>query len=302
MHLRDFWQEGGAAGLEHYCGLGFHAGGPARQGDAEAFGGLAHPVDEPLPGQNGRGGDGDVALSFGALLEVQTEFLRARAEGLLQHRLLSELIAQRTRAVGPLLQQGLDDATMPPRKEAVEAFEFRIERVVAVRPHADDFCEDAGRGADDLRQGADAGIAGNGLAVLHAGSAQGVGDVAVRVHSGNNEGAEEVTLAALIYAEVRREHLGDVHFLIAHLGDTENLGLKEEGDEVLQALALDEYLRAFGIDGDGGLFLPRGKQRVLFALKLPAALCQDFTQPRSLEFGEGAGVAVAGRLGHTGAR
>src|SRR4051794_38112958 len=87
----------------------------ARELDAARLPGIAEPVNELLAREDRGRGDGEIALGFRALLELDEAALLE--EGALDERRIRELIAQRTGAIRPQLEEVLDDARVPPGEQ-----------------------------------------------------------------------------------------------------------------------------------------------------------------------------------------
>src|SRR5437868_5953739 len=94
MHLGHFSEEVGASCLNNVRCDSLHRGGSAGEREAQLLGGLTHPVDESLPGQNGGCGYRYVTLSFGALLHDHFAFLRSWTQCTQEHLFLRELVTQ----------------------------------------------------------------------------------------------------------------------------------------------------------------------------------------------------------------
>ena len=242
----------GAGGFEH--------GGGGAFGELEApfFFGVGQPIDEFFTGQDGGGGHGVIAFSFGLLAEF--DFSSFGHQGALQHDGIGELIAQGGRTLGLPLAEVLDDARMAPGEEAVEIANLFVKRIVFLRRDNDDLADQAGGGTYNIRHFADLGVGADRFAVADAGFEELAGDGVVRVGAGDDERTEKIALAAFIDAEVRGEAFGVVEVLVAEAGFAEDFGFQGELDEVCGLLALDHRLGAFFIDGHGQAgFLPEIK-------------------------------------------
>ncbi len=188
------------------------------------------------------------------------------------------------------LGQIFDHARMAPREQLVEVAEFLVELVISVRPYRDHGEHNARRSADDVREIANAFVAADAFAVLDAGGHQRSRDRRVGETTGDDERPEEIALATFIHAEVRREHLGIVDFLVAELRLAEHLGLEPERHEVLRAFALQHDLRALFVNGDGQLVLGRVVERVRFWLEAVAVGLEQRAQLVRLRRRERRGV------------
>jgi hypothetical protein len=112
-----------------------------------------------------------------------------------------------------------------------------------------------------LREGHDHLVAGDRFAVAHAFFDQFRGGVGVDVDGGDDEGAEEVALAALVDAHVRGVKLRVELGFVAEAGGAEDLRFEGEFDPFPGALALDDHFTALverdvavgKADGAGGV-------------------------------------------------
>ena len=143
---------------------------------------------------------------------------------------------------------------------------------------------------DDVRQIADALVAADLLAVLNAGLHELARDAAIRVAAGDDQRPEEIALAAFVDAEVRREHLGIVHFLVAELRLAEHLGLQAKRHEFLRPLPLQHDLRPLLVDRHVQFVLRRVEERVRLRLEFVAVRHEHGAQLLRLRGRERRGV------------
>lgn len=188
--------------------------------------------------QNGSRGDGDVTFRFGALFEDDP--LPALFEGVLDERRVGELIGEGARTIGHDAEEVLNHGGVAPREKAVEIFEFTVEFVVLGGVDGDDVPAVAEELFDLFSEVERFFVTGDLFAVLDAHLHQRFGESSVNIGSGDDEWPEEVAFAAFVDAEVRLEHLGVVHLVVAELGFAEDHWFEDELDEFLRALALDQ--------------------------------------------------------------
>jgi hypothetical protein len=284
MHLRD----GGEGFLSS---VGRDAAGrildgsihPPRQGDPESLAGGVQPVDEFFPGQDRCGGDGKVRFRLGPLVEL--DGLAFFHQGAFQHTDVGEFVREGPGAVRAEFAEVFDDAGVAPGEQAVEVANLGEEGVVAFGADGHDALRRAGA-PDAFGQVADAFVGRDALAVGDAEVLKVPGDLAVHIDAGDDEGAEEVALAAFIDAEMRFIHLRVEHFLVAELGLAENVGFETELDKFLRAFALDHRLGAFFVNRDGQFVLLGEIERVGARFKFITLRAQEFAQLRGLLRGE----------------
>ena len=134
---------------------------------------------------------------------------------------------------------------MPPGQKTVQILEFGIKLIIPFRPDAHQMEPDAGNLADSLRQRTNSGRSGHQLAVAYAQFPQSRPYARVRIHSGDNQRAEVVALAALINAEVGRTRL---FCLFLRYGQKAGyLRFQDEFDKLIRPFTLHEKLVLFFI-------------------------------------------------------
>src|ERR1700730_16387667 len=90
---------------------------------------ILEPQDKLLSGQNRGCGHGDVCLRFRSLLDLNPP--PGINQSTQDNSLISELIGERTRAVGSLLQQILDYPGVAPAEQVVQISESDIEFIIS---------------------------------------------------------------------------------------------------------------------------------------------------------------------------
>ena len=141
-------------------------------------------------------------------------------------------------------------------------------------------------------------IGGNAFAVRDPDLLELPREIAVHVNSGDDERAEEVALAAFVDAEVRLEHFGIEHLLVAELGFAENVRLQAKAHKVFGAPALNHRFRTFFVNGDRQLVLLRKVERVGTRFELVSFLPQQELQFRGLRGRQRSIVKGDGFVGH----
>ena len=263
-------------------------GGATREFDLELVAGFAEPIDEAFSGENGGGGDGEIAFGFGALFEENAA--SAFHERAFDEFGFSELVAEGARAIGSLGEKIFDCFGMAPSEEAVEVMEFLVELIVAFGSDDNHRMGGAWSMADELGESADSLVGADAFAVLNSGFDEGTGDGLIDKAARDDEGTEEVPFAAFIDAKMWSKHFWLSGFFVSEASFTEDFWFEAEGDKVLGAFALEDDLGTFLVNGDVQAIFDGVEEGVGFWGKLIAVGEEDGLEFRGLEGGEGRGV------------
>ena len=263
-------------------------GGATREFDLELVAGFAEPIDEAFSGENGSGGDGEIAFGFGALFEENAA--SAFHERAFDEFGFSELVAEGARAIGSLGEKIFDCFGMAPSEEAVEVMEFLVELIVAFGADDNHRMGGAWSMADELGESADSLVGADAFAVLNSGFDERAGDGLIDKAARDDEGTEEVPFAAFIDAKMWSKHFWLSGFFVSEASFTEDFWFEAEGDKVLGAFALEDDLGTFFVYGDVQTIFDGVEEGVGFWGKLIAVGEEDGLEFRGLEGGEGRGV------------
>ncbi len=250
------------------------------------------PIDEPFACEDGGGGDGGVGFSFGSLFESDGEsFFAERA---LKHFRAGELVAKRAGAIGAGCDEFFDHSGVAPGEQAVEISERRVHFVVTLGTDGDDFGRAAGRFANDRGELTNAGGAGDPFGIHDAGFDQAPGDGGIGIGTGDDQRSEEISLAALIDAEVRGKPVGIENLFVAEAGFSGDFGFEGEPDEVFGVFSLNQNFRPFFINRDVEFSLAGGKQGVGLRHQFVAVAFKNRSQLFRLGESERSGVSGHG--------
>src|SRR6202047_5110716 len=130
VHFCDLWQDFGTMAPHQPLGPTFDGPRDSLGEDGPKLSALIlEPQDKLLSGQNRGCGHGDVCLRFRSLLDLNPP--PGINQSTQDNSLISELIGERTRAVGSLLQQILDYPGVAPAEQVVQISESDIEFIIS---------------------------------------------------------------------------------------------------------------------------------------------------------------------------
>ena len=160
-----------------------------------------------MAGDDGGGGDSGIGFGLGALLEFKGGEV-VFGEGVFDEAGVAELVGEGAWAVGFFGGEVGDAAGMGPGEEFVEVIEGFVEVVIFEGVNLDYVHGDTGDAFDLFGEIGDAFVGGDAFGIGDAEFHEAAGDGFIGVYTGSDEGAEEVSFAGFVDAEVGENQSG----------------------------------------------------------------------------------------------
>ena len=116
------------------------------------------------------------------------------------------------------------------------------------------------------------------LAVLHPRITKMTGKIPVEIDTRDHQRSEKISLAAFINAEVRLELFRRIHLFVTKSGFPQHFGFEHKGNEIFQALSLNNSFGTLFINRYRELLLARRVERIGLFFKNKSPLLQCYPQ------------------------